>query len=143
MSNMRTELTLYYDGKCPFCSAEMRRLAGWDRVNRLDFVDMSQAGFDPSHLQLTMDDLNREMVSQRADGAVLIGVQSLLAAYTLVGKGWLVWPLRVPLLRDMLSWMYRLFARNRYKMSRLLGYKAPACDGATCSVGNPFMKGRK
>ena len=104
---------------------------------------MSQAGFDPSHLHLTMDDLNREMVSQRADGAVLIGVESLLAAYTLVGKGWLVWPLRVPLLRDMLSWMYRVFARNRYKMSTLLGYKTPACDAGTCSVGNPFMKGRK
>jgi len=40
MSTMRTELTLYYDGKCPFCSAEMRRLAGWDRANRLDFVDI-------------------------------------------------------------------------------------------------------
>lgn len=137
---MSTELTLYYDGKCLFCAAGMRRLAGWDRANRLDYVDMSQPGFDPSHLNATMDDLNREMVSQRADGTVLVGVQSLLAAYTLVGKGWLVWPLRVPLLRDLLSWMYRVFARNRYKMSALLGYKAPACDSGACVPGGPFLK---
>ncbi len=140
---MSTELTLYYDGNCPFCATEMRRLAGWDRANRLDYVDIAQPGFDPSHLNATLDDLNAEMYSQRTDGTVLVGVDSLLAAYTLAGKGWLVWPLRVPLLRDFLSWLYCLFARNRYKMSALLGYKAAPCAGTSCSVGNPFMKGRK
>ncbi|MES2318893.1 MAG: DUF393 domain-containing protein [Pseudomonadota bacterium] len=137
-----TALTLYYDGKCPFCAEEMRRLAGWDRANRLDYVDIAQPGFDPAHLNAGMEDLSREMYSQTADGKVLVGVESLLAAYTLVGKGWLVWPLRVPLLRDVLSWLYRLFARNRYKMSALLGYKAQSCDAGVCGTGNPFLKDR-
>ena len=139
---MSTELTLYYDGKCAFCATEMQRLAGWDRANRLDYIDISQPGFDPSHLNVSMEDLNLEMASQTADGKVLIGVDSLLAAYTLAGKGWLVWPLRVPLLRDFLAWLYRLFARNRYKMSELLGYQAPPCHGGVCQPGNPFMKKR-
>jgi predicted DCC family thiol-disulfide oxidoreductase YuxK len=139
---MSGALTLYYDGKCAFCATEMQRLAGWDRANRLDYVDISQAGFDPSHLNATMDQLNLEMYSLTAEGKVLIGVDSLLAAYTLAGKGWLVWPLRVPLLRDFLSWLYRLFARNRYKMSALLGYKAPACANGVCGIGNPFLKER-
>jgi len=139
---MSTELTLYYDGNCAFCATEMQRLAGWDRANRLDYVDISQPGFDPSHLNASMEELNLEMYSLRADGKVLIGIDSLLAAYTLAGKGWLVWPLRVPLLRDFLGWLYRVFARNRYKMSDLLGYKAPPCPGGVCQPGNPFMKKR-
>jgi predicted DCC family thiol-disulfide oxidoreductase YuxK len=139
---MSAALTLYFDGQCAFCATEMQRLASWDRDGRLAFVDIAQPGFDSSHLGASMAALNREMYSQRADGTVLVGVDSMLAAYTLVGKGWLVWPLRVPLLRDVLAALYRLFARNRYKMSALLGYKAPACVNGVCEIGNPFLKGR-
>ena len=132
-------LTLYYDGKCPFCATEMARLGRWDRAGHLAFVDIAQPGFDPAHLNASMAELNLQMYSQTAAGEVLVGIDSMLAAYTLVGKGWLVWPLRVPLLRDALAWLYRSFARNRYKMSALLGYKAPACADGACAI-NPFLK---
>ena len=135
-------LTLYYDGKCPFCATEMRRLAGWDRHCVLAFTDIAQPGFDPARLNASLAQLNLEMHGQRADGQVLVGIDSMLAAYTLVGKGPLVWPLRVPLLRDGLAWLYRLFARNRYRMSALLGYKAPPCEDGVCGIGNPFLKDR-
>jgi predicted DCC family thiol-disulfide oxidoreductase YuxK len=137
------QLTLYYDGKCAFCTREMTRLAEWDKAGRLDFVDIMQAGFDPSHLGATMADLNREMYSMTAQGQVFVGVDSMLAAYPLVGRGAHVWPLRVPVLRTLLSWMYRLFARNRYTMSRLLGYKMPSCDDGVCGLGNPFLRDRE
>ena len=131
-------LTLYYDGKCPFCAHEMKRLGGWDRAGRLVFVDIMQPGFDPAHLNASTKDLDRQLYSQTAEGKVLIGVDSMLAAYTLVGRGYMVWPLRVPLLRDVLSYLYRLFARNRYKMSALLGYQAPVCEDGVCAI-NPFL----
>jgi predicted DCC family thiol-disulfide oxidoreductase YuxK len=62
------ELTLYYDGKCPFCTTEMARLAGWDRAGRL------------------------------------------------------------------------AFARHRYTMSALLGYKPRQCTDDVCNIGNPFLR---
>ena len=43
------------------------------------------------------------------------------------------------LLRGLLASLYRAFARNRYKMSALLGYKAPACGSGVCEIGNPFL----
>lgn len=136
-------LTLYYDGKCPFCRTEMARLARWDTHARLAFADISEPGFDPAHLGAGMDQLNAEMFSQRADGTVLKGTASMLAAYTLAGRGYLVWPLRVPLLRTLLAWLYRLFARNRYRMSALLGYRLePGCSGDVCTPGNPFLRNR-
>ncbi|MES2324007.1 MAG: DUF393 domain-containing protein [Pseudomonadota bacterium] len=127
------QLTLYYDGLCPFCRAEMARLRGWDKSHRLAFVDIALPGFDPAFLGAGMAELNREMFSRTSQGAILVGTASILAAYALVGRTWLVWPLRVPVLRSVLSCLYRLFARHRYTMSRLLGYRsAPACTDGAC-----------
>ncbi|MFL6658418.1 MAG: thiol-disulfide oxidoreductase DCC family protein [Massilia sp.] len=137
-----TALTLYYDGKCPFCAVEMQRLRTWDRDGWLAFTDIAVPGFDPAHLNASMEQLNLQLYSQAADGQVLIGIDSMLAAYTLVGRGWMVWPLRVPVLRGALSILYQAFARNRYKLSALLGYKAPACADGVCEIGNPFLKNR-
>ncbi|MFC5473062.1 thiol-disulfide oxidoreductase DCC family protein [Paraherbaspirillum soli] len=135
------ELTLFFDGNCPFCAAEMRRLRHWDKAARLGFVDVALPGFDPAPLGVDMAALNRELHSQTAAGRMLVGIDSLLAAYTLVGRGWMVLPLRIRVLRPLLSGLYRLFARNRYRLSRWMGYKtAPACSEGVCEVGNPFFK---
>lgn len=138
---MSAALTLYYDGSCRFCAMEMKRLGRWDRGGKLAFVDIALPGFDPSHLGAEMAQLDLQLYSQTCDGRILIGTDSMLAAYTLAGRGWMVWPLRVPLLRGVLGWLYRLFARNRYKMSRLLGYK-PVCADAVCQPLNPFFRDR-
>lgn len=136
-------LTLYFDGRCAFCSTEMARMRKWDRAGRLAFADITQPGFDPVHLGATMDQLNLEMYSQTADGKVLVGTDSMMAAYPLVGRGWLVWPLRVPLLRRLLTALYRLFARNRYRMSKLLGYTLPVqCADGVCTRRHPFFNDR-
>ncbi|SHG47535.1 thiol-disulfide oxidoreductase DCC family protein [Massilia sp. CF038] len=134
-------LTLYYDGRCAFCSTEMARLGRWDKKHQLAFTDIAQPGFDPAHLGASMVELNLEMYSQAADGTVYAGIDSMLAAYTLVGRGYLVAPLRVPFLRPPLAYLYRMFARNRYRMSTLLGYKiTPVCQDGVCAHRNPYLK---
>ena len=62
----RPQLTLFYDGNCPFCDVEMRRLRGWNRAGRLHFVDIAEAGFDPATLGVSMQALNLELHSQTA-----------------------------------------------------------------------------
>ena len=136
---MSAALTLYYDGKCPFCVAGMTRLHGWDKAGRLAFVDIAIPGFDPAHLGADLAALNRELYGLRADGRVLVGVDSILAAYTLAGQAWRVWPLRIKPLRPVLASAYRLFARHRYRVSRLLGIKkTPACIDGVCQNRNLF-----
>jgi len=73
-------LTLYYDGRCPFCVSSMARLRGWDTAARLAFVDIAAAGFDPAPLGVTLDALNRELHATAADGTLLVGIDSMLAA---------------------------------------------------------------
>jgi predicted DCC family thiol-disulfide oxidoreductase YuxK len=135
------DLTLYFDGHCPFCVAGMERLRGWNAAGRLAFVDIAAPGFDPAPLGVDMAALNRELHATTREGELLVGIDSMLAAYTLVGQAWRVAPLRVRMLRPLLARAYRWFARHRYGISKRLGYRLPAaCDGATCSIGNPFLK---
>ncbi|HWU96909.1 MAG TPA: DUF393 domain-containing protein [Oxalicibacterium sp.] len=135
------ELTLFYDGQCPFCAAEMKRLRSWNKSGKLGFVDISLPHFDVTSVGVTMEALNRELHSLTVDGKLLVGIDSMLAAYTLVNRSWLVFPLRIKPLRPLLSTLYRQFARNRYRFSALLGYKPiPRCENDVCRhTGNPFF----
>ena len=134
------ELTLFFDGNCPFCAAEMRRLGDWDTAGNLAFVDIAIPGFSLDLPGVDMQALDRELHSLTATGRVLVGIDSMLAAYTLVGRGWLVAPLRILMLRPLLSGLYRRFARNRYQISSWLGYtQKPACSAGVCRKDNPFL----
>jgi predicted DCC family thiol-disulfide oxidoreductase YuxK len=136
------ELTLYFDGQCPFCAAEMRRLRSWDRAGRLRFVDIAEPGFDPGPLGVSLAALNRELHSWTSSGQRLVGIDSMIAAYTLVGRGWYVLPLRMHGSRQICRVLYRVFADNRQRISRWLGYQGvPFCASETCEIkGNPFLK---
>jgi predicted DCC family thiol-disulfide oxidoreductase YuxK len=131
-----SKLTLYFDGRCAFCATEMQRLARWDGAGRLTFCDIAKPGFDPTPLGVDLPALNRELHGLTNDGHLLVGVHCLLMAYSLAGRGWLVWPLRFRLFRRMLAPCYRLFARHRYRISRWLGYRQPAtCSDGLCHIG--------
>lgn len=134
-STQPPSLRLYFDGRCPFCAAEMARLARWDRHGQLAFEDIAAAGFDPTPLGVTMADLDRELHSQTANGTLLVGLDSMLVAYTLVGRGFMVLPLRVRWLRPLLARGYRAFARNRYRFSRWMGHGPVAqCTDGVCAT---------
>ena len=59
------------------------------------------------------------------DGTILKGVDAVREAYRAVGLGWVLWPTRLPVLRTMTDYMYRLFARNRIRWGRLFGRSCP------------------
>ena len=131
-----SELVLYFDGRCPLCTAEIRRLGARDTRHRLAFVDIAEPGFDPAPLGVDLSALNRELHARLPDGRMLTGMDSIVAAYALVGRRGLVWLLRAPAVRDAFAPLYRRLARNRYVVSRWLGYHAEAhCDAQTCGIG--------
>jgi predicted DCC family thiol-disulfide oxidoreductase YuxK len=129
------ELTLYYDGNCGFCRAETTRLRRWDKASRLVFVDIAAPDFMPPP-GASLQALNIEVHAQTGDGRLLVGIDSLMAAYTLAGRGWLAAPLRMSVLRPIFSAIYRSFARNRYRISAWLG--RPGCADGFCVNKHPF-----
>lgn len=122
---MSALLTLYYDGNCPLCVLAMSGLRRADRRATLAFVDIAAPGFDPVPLGVTRAAMNEEMHALRADGTLLRGTDSIFAAHVLVGRAWLVWPLRVAVLRPVFGAGYRWLARNRLRISRILRLNRP------------------
>ena len=119
-TSLPERLLLLYDGACPVCSFEMRRLDGLDRAQRLDYLDIAAPGFDAARYGTTMEALMGRMHALAPDGRLLIGMDAIRAAYSAVGLGWLLSPTRLPLLRRIADRLYLAFARNRYAISRRL-----------------------
>lgn len=127
---MATEFTLYYDGRCPLCTREVRLLRRADRTGRLGLVDIHglsdaelPAGFGRGRLLALLH-------GRAADGAWLVGPPAMRAAYLAAGRGWMMawtgWPGIAWCLERVL---YPFFARHRLRIGRWFG--APVvCDDA-------------
>ena len=137
-------LTLFYDASCPFCLHEMQRLQAWNHEGKLAFVDITQATFDPTPLGVSMADLDAALHGQTHDGRVLVGLDTMFLAYSLVHKAWLVLPLKIQWLRPSLRFLYRQFARHRYSLSSLMGFKkSKLCTSGHCELKHPFFQGKR
>lgn len=110
----RFPMTLYFDGSCPLCSAEMRKLRARDLHKRLRFVDCSPADFSagPAPRTALMDAIH----AVDAQGHVFVGVPALRAAYVAVGLRVVDSLLALPGLRHLADRAYAVLARNRRRL---------------------------
>jgi predicted DCC family thiol-disulfide oxidoreductase YuxK len=129
MSSWRFKLL--YDGECPFCRREVEWLKRRDRAGRLATEDISALGFDPSKYGLTRDEVARVLHGVKRDGTVLKGMDAVREAYRTVGLGWVTAPTRLPLVRGVSDGLYRVFARYRRPLGRLIGR---SCPEGSCPV---------
>jgi predicted DCC family thiol-disulfide oxidoreductase YuxK len=127
-------LTVFYDGACSVCAAEMAVYRRKNHGGRLVFVDISDPAFDPSPWGITLDAFMAQMHAIDRDGRAYRGVEGFWAicqafpASTLYGLlGTLV---MLPGLNLLARLGYRGFARIR----RYLPKRASRCDGGTCRM---------
>ena len=123
-----TSLTLFYDGRCPLCVAEMRRLAELDTGARLAFEDINDADFSVRHPHIDIVAANQVLHGQTNTGEMLYGLDVSCQAWKAVGRHRWMAILRWPLIRGLADAGYRLFARHRYRISRYLTGR-PRCTG--------------
>lgn len=110
-------LTLYFDGSCPLCRAEMHNLELRDAGQKLRFVDISvSADYPPG---TDFEALMTLIHAQCADGSVLRGVEVFRLAYGAVGIPWVARLTRLPGLKGLSEALYPWIARNRYRLPRV------------------------
>lgn len=120
MHKLRYPLTLFFDGTCPLCAAEMRQLRALDTAGRLCFADIYDEDFVARYPHIDVSEADRYLHGEFADGSMIYGLDVTCCAWRAVGrKPWLV-ILRWPLICWFADIAYRLFARNRYAISYLL-----------------------
>jgi predicted DCC family thiol-disulfide oxidoreductase YuxK len=125
------EIKVLYDGECPLCMREIGFLERRDRQRgRIAFEDISDPSFDPSAYGRNAEQLMSRIHAVLPSGELVEGVEVFRRAYAAVGLGWLAAPTRWPGLRGLADRAYRLFARNRL---RITGRSAD-CEDGRCRV---------
>lgn len=124
MPSTPAELTLYYDGQCPLCQAEMAYLQTRNAAGRLAFVDVTQTGFTAENHHISCDAAMAQIHGRLANGEVLVGVPVFAKAYALANLPVLAWLLSRRWLLPVLQPSYVLFAKHRQTISKRIGPSA-------------------
>lgn len=114
-------LTLYFDGSCPLCLAEMEYLQSKDRHELLHFEDITHSQFVAAQHGIDCNMAMQSIVGRLSNGTQMQGVAVFAAAYDRVGLHRLAWLLSRPSLQKPLGWLYLQFARHRQLISKILG----------------------
>lgn len=115
-------LTVYFDGNCPLCTAEVSALKVHDRHDALHPVDCSALDFSDAHLRaagIAHGDLLRIIHARDGDGRWLKGVDVFVAMYRIAGLHAVARLWAHPWLRPLWDRAYPFIARNRMVLSRL------------------------
>jgi predicted DCC family thiol-disulfide oxidoreductase YuxK len=125
------KLTMFYDGRCPLCNAEILFLTGRNEAGLLSFVDVNSDRFSADEVGVSCQQALDSMYAQYDDGELINGVDVFSAAYARAGLPKLAWLFSRPSLQPILTIGYRFFAKNRHTISSLLGPMALRLVGAT------------
>src|SRR5262245_15212958 len=76
---------VFYDEACPFCRTEMHRLRKLDTHQRLEQIDISEAGFNAERWGVEAAELDRALHVLTGDGIWLVGMPAVRHIYNEVG----------------------------------------------------------
>ncbi len=111
------QVEVFYDGQCPLCRREIGMLRRLDGRQFIRFTDISEPAFDAAPLGKTYGDLMGEIHGRLPDGTWIKGVEVFRQLYGAVGFRRLVAISRWPGVRQTLNVGYRVFARNRLRVT--------------------------
>jgi predicted DCC family thiol-disulfide oxidoreductase YuxK len=121
MSQELQKLTLFYDGACPLCRAEILFLSRRSSATLLDFVDINSQLYDPVEIGVSCEQALASMYGQYANGELIDGVSVFPEAYRRAGLPFLAWAFSQKAMQPLLQIGYRFFAKNRHAISKIFG----------------------
>ncbi|MGI9176530.1 MAG: thiol-disulfide oxidoreductase DCC family protein [Pirellulales bacterium] len=120
--------TVIYDGQCRFCRGQIALLRRLDVFHRLAFRSLHDPDLPQDYPELPPDELMEEMVVVDTRGRVWRGAAAVRhLSCRLVALWPLAIPLHLPGSMPLWTWLYRLVARNRYRL-------AGSCNDGSCRL---------
>ncbi|QLE84337.1 MULTISPECIES: thiol-disulfide oxidoreductase DCC family protein [Shewanella] len=127
------KLTIFFDGQCPLCAAEMKQLKQYDEYGSIELQDLNQTGFAEKFPEIDPNRANLILHGMDDKGNILLGLDVTYRAWVLVGKKYRVAFLRWPVIKPIADIFYLGFAKHRYRISYLLTGKK-RCSEGSCSL---------
>ncbi len=121
MQSDLSKATVYFDGSCPLCRAEIGLYRRRDQADALCFVDVSAPG------AVTPQGMSQQQAMERfhvraGDGRVLSGARAFVEVWScLPGWRWAARAATLPGASAVLEWGYRMFLPVRPFISCLYG----------------------
>lgn len=117
--NITLTLTIYFDGDCPLCLAEIHLLKSHNHKNLLHFVSLQ-------NLEISDSDINCELAMQSihaklGDTQVITGPEVFFEAYKRTDLKVINWVFSFTFMRSIYAIFYLKFAKYRHQISRAIG----------------------
>tara|TARA_Y100000739_G_C20134392_1_gene251526 strand:+ start:48 stop:440 length:393 start_codon:yes stop_codon:yes gene_type:complete len=115
---MKNKLIFLFDGGCPLCIRETNFLKSKDEFNKIDFVDINNANYDPVLFHnISYAEAMSNLHGILKNGNIIKGLDVLAYSYELVGLGWVYYPLKIEFLAPILRLFYKYWAKYRLKIT--------------------------
>jgi predicted DCC family thiol-disulfide oxidoreductase YuxK len=113
--------TLFYDGACPLCQAEILFLQSRNQAGLLHFVDINSAEYDPQTVGVSCEEALASMYGQIEGEPPINGVAVFGEAYRRANLPLMAWIFSRRWMMPILRPSYRFFAKHRHGISSVLG----------------------
>ena len=114
---MDYDLIFLFDGECPLCLKETNFLKNKDQLKKILFVDISN-NYNPSNFNnITYDTAMKNLHGILRSGDTIKGIDVLAYSYELVGLGWIYYPVKFPLVSQLIRFAYKYWAKYRLKLT--------------------------
>lgn len=131
-----SQATVYFDGACPLCTAEIKHYASRLGAERLSFVDVSSQSADLGP-DLTPDAAASRFHLRHPDGQLISGARAFVAIWeTLPSWAWAARLARIPGAMIVLEGAYRLFLPIRPALSWIASRFGAKAANPTNRKGN-------
>lgn len=121
MESQLPKSTVYFDGSCPLCRAEIGYYQRKDQYGALCFVDISEPGGIPPE-GITQERAMKRFHVRASDGRVISGAAGFVEVWSLLPTWrWAASAASLPGALIALEWGYRIFLPVRTFSSRLFG----------------------
>lgn len=114
---------MFYDASCPLCVREMTSL-NKHLAEHVTFVNVLDDKVMANFPQISVSTSKHILHVLDGNGSLRLGVDANVYLWELTGKKRYLAVLRLPVIRTVANIGYWLFARNRYRLSRLLTGKS-------------------
>ncbi|CAM4193375.1 thiol-disulfide oxidoreductase DCC family protein [Pseudoalteromonas byunsanensis] len=113
-------MKIFYDGQCPICVAEMKKLLTFDQHRKIVIVDVHEQNFAAQYPHIDKRKALTILHAEDENGQIFLGLDATYQIWKLVGKYRWLKVLRLYPIRWLADGCYWLFARNRMRLSRML-----------------------
>lgn len=124
MAGMTYPITVFYDGACSMCVAQMHKFREMDSQKRLIFVDISRPDFNQGASGLAGEPIERYIYVRDSSGHLARGVDAFIFMWMATDRKFLAWFVSLPIITQVGKFVYRLISRLRY----LSGRKKDVCN---------------